>query len=166
MPVVDYGRIAEETKGKQDAAGVAAALKVKHAEASEVFFKSIEVALGKEIGKANPELDKHGLLTGHKAGGIAIVPKRFESQIRLCYGRTAFCEVNFDQTHSMIQVEMTGEGDGKGIAVPQVLNFHLSSSDSAAVARKFESEKEIPGEFGPVDIAEIVTEGLIRGYFA
>jgi hypothetical protein len=164
--MVDYGRIAEETKGKQDVAGLAAALKVKLGEDSEVFFKSIESRLAGEIDKANPELEKHGLLTGHKSGGIAIVPKRFESQIRLSYGRTAICEVNFDRTHAMIQVEMTGEPDAKGVAEPQLLSFHLTSSASGTVARKLESEREMPGEFGPGDIAEIVTEGLIRGYFA
>jgi hypothetical protein len=164
--MVDYGRIAEETKNKLDVAGLAAALKVKLGEDSETFFKGIESCLVSEIGKANPQLDKHGLLTGHKSGGIAIVPKRFESQVRLMYGRTAICEVNFDRTHAKIQIEMSGEPDAKGETAPQLMSFHLTSSDSGTVARKLESERETHGEFSPGDIAEIVVEGLIRGYFA
>jgi len=165
MAMADYAKIAGEAKAKQDAVRLAATEKLRQDEATSDFFKGIEAGLGNEIRKANPELLKHGLLTGHKAGGIAMPQQRFATQIRLSYGHTTFCEVNLDQTKSMVQVEMNGESDGRGLAVPEKLAFRIVCGDSGAKARKVESDEESSGEFGPGEIAEIVIIGLIRGHF-
>jgi hypothetical protein len=163
--MIDYGKIAAEEKAKQDALAVAVAEKQKLATASEVFFSNLETALGNEIGKANPELEKHGVLTGHKVGGIAMAPKRFESQIRMTYGRTAICEVNYESSNSTIQVEMTGEPDPDGPAKTHTIAFRVSHSETGSVAQKIESDGEVLGKFGAEEIAEVVIEGMIRGYF-
>lgn len=163
--MIDYGKIAAEEKAKQDAAALKVAEKLKLATASEVFFSSIESSLANEISKANPALEKHGVLTGHKTGGIAMAPKRFESQIRMTYGRTAICEVNYESANSTIQVEMTGEPDESGPAKTHTVAFRVSHSESGSIAQKIESDGEVLGKFGADEIAEVVIEGMIRGYF-
>jgi hypothetical protein len=163
--MADYGKIAQEEKSKQDAVGFAANAKLRDEEASSSFFKSIETGLNKEIGKANPELQKHGLLEGHQKGGITMPPKRFDTQIRLSYGQVAFCEVNYDQKGSMVNVEMVGEAKGGREAVPKKLAFHIANAASGAIAHKMDADQETAGDVGAGDIAEIVVEGLIRGYF-
>jgi hypothetical protein len=163
--MIDYGKIAAEEKAKQDAAALKVAEKQKLATASEVFFSNIEISLGNEISKANPELEKHGILTGHKVGGIALAPKRFDSQIRMTYGRTAICEVNYESANSTIQVEMTGEPDEHGPAKTHTIAFRVSHGKEGSVAQKVESDGEVLGKFGAEEIAEVVIEGMIRGYF-
>ncbi len=163
--MIDYEKIAREEKAKQDAVISAAIEKQKRDEASLGFFKNIEIALVEELQKANPELAKHGLLTGHKSGGISTDPKRFDTQVRLTYGRAASCEVNFDQANSMIQVEMVMEQIGEVPVAPQKLEFCVGFTQKGTIAGKVEAGKEPSGRFAPMDIAEIVLEGLIRGYF-
>lgn len=162
--MVDYGKVAEEERTKYDAAGFAATEGLKLKEASGLFFRDLETALSTEIGKANPELEKHGLLKGHKSGGIVLPPKRFASQIRLSYGRTATCEVNFDQTQSIIYLELTIEAETGGETEPQKMAFQVKNGAQGATAGKVESEQEPQGEFGTQEIAEIVILGLIRGH--
>jgi hypothetical protein len=162
--VVDYRKVAEEERAKHDAAGFAATEDLRQREASSVFFRELEVALAEEIRKANPELEKHGLLTGHKSSGIALPPKRFPTQIRLTYGRTASCEVNFDQSQRTIYLELTVEPETGGETEPQRLAFQVSGGPSGPVARKVESGQDTPGEFGTTEVAEIVILGLIRGH--
>jgi hypothetical protein len=163
--MIDYEKIAREEKAKQDAASLAATEKLKRDEASLVFFKNIEVALAEEIQKANPELAKYGLLTGHKTGGITTDQKRFDTQVRLTYGRAASCEVNFDQANSMIQVDMVMEQIGEVPVPPQKLAFCVGFTQTGTIAGKLEPGKEPTGRFAPKDIAEIVLAGLIRGHF-
>ena len=121
--MIDYEKIAREEKAKLDAAVTAATEKQKRDEASLIFFKNIEIGLAEEITKANPELAKYGLLTGHRTGGITIDQKRFDTQVRLTYGRASSCEVNFDQLNSMIEVEMVMEQIGEIAVPPQKLAF-------------------------------------------
>lgn len=154
-----------EVKAKLDAAGLAATQRQKAEEASQVFFQNVEIALRNELNKANPELQKHGLLTGHRAGGIAMDQKRFETQIRLTYGRASSCEVNFDQAHLMVLVEMSFDIDAGGKTAPQKLAFRLGHSGLGTVARKVEPDEKLSGEFGPGQVAEIVISGLIRSHF-
>ena len=163
--MIDYEKIAREEKAKQDAAVNAAIEKRKRDEASLLFFKSIEIGLAEEITKANPELQKYGLLTGHKTGGITMDQKRFDTQVRLTYGRAASCEVNFDQLNSMIQVEMVMEQIAETPVPPQKLAFCVGFTQSGTIAGKVEPGKEPSGRFAPKDIAEIVLAGMIRGYF-
>jgi hypothetical protein len=163
--MADYAKIASEAKAKQDAIALAAVEKLKLAEASSAFFKAIDTSLTKEINKANQELQKHGLLTGHRAAGIALTPKRFETQIRVNYGRTAICEVNFEQTHSRIQVELSIEPEAGGTPVISAMAFNLANGKTGAIARKLVAGQEAPGDFGAGEIAEIVVVGLIRCYF-
>jgi len=163
--MADYAKVAMEEKARHDAAGFAATEELKQKEASGVFFADLEAALIRELNKANPELEKHGLLKGHKAGGIMMPPKRFATQIRLSYGRNAACEVNFDQSQSMIQLEMNADAEMRGDAVHEKAVFRIRNSDAGAAARKVELEQETAGELGPGDIAEIVIVGLIRGHF-
>ncbi|MGA8730756.1 MAG: hypothetical protein WB608_18520 [Terracidiphilus sp.] len=163
--MIDYGKIAKEEKAKQDAALTAAAEKQKRDEASLVFFKNIEIALAEELQKANPELARHGLLTGHRSGGITIDQKRFDTQVRLTYGRASSCEVDFDQSNSMIQVDMIMEQIGEVPIPPQKLEFCVGFTQTGTIAGKVETGKQPSGRFAPRDIAEIVLEGLIRGYF-
>ncbi len=105
-------------------------MKQRREEASIAFFKNIEAALALELKKANPELHRYDLLVGHKAGGISMDPKRFETQVRLSYGRASSCEVNLDQANATIQVEMLGEPDASGIAVPRIDGFPGHSHSS------------------------------------
>jgi hypothetical protein len=163
--MIDYEKIAQEEKAKQDAAVTAAIEKQKRDEASLVFFKSIEFSLAEEITKANPELAKHGLLTGHKTGGITIDQKRFDTQVRLTYGRASSCEVNFDQLNSMIAVEMVMEQIGDTPIPPKKLAFCVGFTPSGTIAGKLEPGKQPSGRFAPKEIAEIVLAGMIRGYF-
>jgi hypothetical protein len=163
--LVDYSEIAAEAKAMQEAAALAAAERKKQEEASEAFFKAVEICLYEEVHKANPELHKCGLLTGDRAAGVSIVPKQFAAQIRFSYGLNLACEVNFDQTHSMIDVEMTGEPDRDGIPIRHRLDFRISRTETGAVARKVESEQETSGEYEAWQIAEILTVGIIRGHF-
>lgn len=163
--MIDYEKIAKEEKAKQDAVIVAAAEKRRRDEASLAFFKNVEISLVEEISRANPELQKYGLLSGHKSGGITMDQKRFDTQIRLTYGRAASCEVNFEQLNSMIQVEMVMEQVAETPVPPQKLNFCVGFTQSGTIAGKVEPGKEPSGRFGPKDIAEIVLAGMIRGYF-
>jgi hypothetical protein len=163
--MADYAKIAGEAKAKQDAIARAEVEKQKLVEASSAFLKAIETALTKEINKANQELQKHGLLTGHRAAGIAVTPKRFDTQIRVNYGRTAICEVNLEQTHSRIQVELSIEPEAGGPPVITPMAFNLANGKAGAVAHKVVAGQEATSEFGAGDIAEIVVVGLIRCYF-
>lgn len=162
--MVDYGKVAEEEKAKHDAAGFAATEDLRRKEASSVFFRELETALSTEIHKANPELEKHGLLKGHRSSGISFPPKRFATQIRLSYGRTASCEVNFDQSQSTIYLELTIEPESGGETVPQEMAFRIRNSEAGAIAHKVESEEVTSGEYGTGEVAEIVILGLIRGH--
>jgi len=152
-------------KAKQDAAAFAASEKQKKQEAFSAFFRNIEAGLGIEINKANPELLKHELLTGHKAAGLSMDPKRFETQIRVSYGRAATCEVNLDQAREVVLVEMIGEPDANGAAVPQSLIFGLTHSESGTIAHELNDDGEASGEFGGGEIAQCVITGIIRGHF-
>lgn len=163
MSVIDYAKIAQEEKAKQDAIAFAAIEKQRQEEASREFFKCIEAGLANEMMKANPELQKYGLLTGHKTGGISMDAKRFETQIRLTYGRAASCEVNFDQPHAMVQVDLILEQSGP--AVPQKVAFRIGKSSSGTVAGRILPDQEPMGRFLAEEIAEIVVAGLIRGHF-
>lgn len=154
-----------EEKAKENAAILAATEKLKREAASSLFFKSIEIGLGDEMMKANPELLKHGLLSGPKMGGITMDPKRFETQIRVTYGRAAFCEVNFDQGNSTVLIEMTLDQGADKPAPPQKLAFRVGYTNSGPVAGKVEGDQEPSGRFGAEEIAQIVIAGIIRGYF-
>jgi len=163
--MIDYAKIAREERAKQDAASRAAAEKQKREEASIAFFKNIEAALAIELKKANPELHKHELLVGHKAGGITMDPKRFETQVRLSYGRAASCEVNLDQANATVQVEMLGEPDASGIATPTGMLFQVAHNPAGSIAQRLGPGEQVSGRFGPEEIAEVVVAGLIRSRF-
>jgi hypothetical protein len=165
MLMIDYGKIARDERAKQDAASNAAAQKQRREEASIAFFKNIEASLAIELKKANPELHKYDLLVGHKAGGISMDPKRFETQVRLSYGRASSCEVNLDQANATIQVEMHGEPDASGIAVPQSMLFQVTHNQAGSAAQRLGPDQQVSGQFGPEDIAELVVAGLIRSQF-
>lgn len=163
--MVDYSEIAAEAKAMQEAAALAAAERKRQEEASEAFFKALENCVYDEVYKANPELDKYGLLTGDRVAGVTVVPKQFAAQIRFNYGRNLACEVNYDQTHSTIDVEMTGEPNSDGTVNRQRLVFHISRTDMGAVAHKVESDQEMSGELEAWQIAETLVVGIIRGHF-
>ncbi|HET6168653.1 MAG TPA: hypothetical protein VFE01_00675 [Terracidiphilus sp.] len=163
--MIDYEKIAREEKSKLDAVVTAAIEKQKRDEASLAFFKSIELALAEEITKANPELARYGLLTGHRTGGISIDQKRFDTQVRLTYGRALSCEVNFDQPKSMIEVDMVMEQIGDVPVPPKKLAYCVGFTPSGTIAGKVEPGKEPSGRFAPKEIAEIVLSGMIRGNF-
>ncbi len=163
--MIDYAKLAREERAKQQAAINAAAEKQRREEACIVFFKNIEATLAIELKKANPELHKNELLVGHKAGGITMDPKRFETQVRLSYGRASSCEVNLDQANATVQVEMLGEPDASGIAVPESMLFRVIHNHSGSVAQRLGPEQQVSGPYGPVEIAELVVAGLIRSRF-
>ena len=136
--MIDYEKIAREEKSKLDAAVTAAIEKQKRDEASMAFFKSIELGLAEEITRANPELAKYGLLTGHRTGGITVDQKRFDTQVRLTYGRAASCEVNFDQPNSMIEIEMVMEQIADVPVPPKKMAFCVGFTSSGTIAGKVE----------------------------
>lgn len=160
--MADYEKIAGEVKARGSAALAVEAAKQEQSQALALFFKRIEFSLGEEINEANPALFEQGLLIGDKVGGITKAQNVFETQIVLAYGKAARCEVNLDSDQSVVQVEMLGEANERGIVVPQKLAFQLYNGVSGVYGIK---PCKNSGEFGAKRIAEIIVEGMIRGYF-
>jgi hypothetical protein len=166
--MADYAKIAAETRERFNARASAAKEKLRQREVAKDFFKAVEAGLASELLKANPELKAHGLAVGRKSGGIAMPMKRFDSQIRLNYGQSAFSEVNYDESLMVISIEMQGEPEEGAVSMVHKLSFQVipgGDGDSGATARRIIPDEELGAEYPAIVIAETVIGGLIRGFY-
>jgi hypothetical protein len=163
--MVDYAKLAEDEKARQDAAHAATEAERQREKALRDFFDSVETHLSEEMNKANEELGKRGdpTFSGSQR------PFKNEERIDIAYGTRSPCCKLILQTAavevglSRIVVELFGDsGDAIGRT-----EFVLEGETSALKAYKslVEGFPDHGVEITPAEIAQQIVPGIIRGHF-
>jgi hypothetical protein len=164
--MVDYGKLIDEEKAREDSA-IAAAEALKKREIDLVsFFRSVEINLGEEMARANVELKKRGapVIEG------PFRPLKDEEKIGLAFGkRRPSCRLTLQSTFaqigiSRIQVELfdeTGASIGKKDYVIEGEAGALKAYQSL-----IEGFPDHNAEVSASEIAQEIVTGIIRGRFA
>jgi hypothetical protein len=164
--VVDYGKLIEDEKARQDS-GIALA-EARRAREIEVvaLFRNVEIDLGREMARANEELKKRGAPTINGP----FRPVKDEEKIDLTFGlRKPACRLTLQNTApevglSRIHVELFDE------ATKLIAQTDFVIEGEATNLRAYKSLVEgFPDRGSPVDSAEMAAEivpGIIRGRFS
>jgi hypothetical protein len=164
--MVDYAKLVEEEKARQDSTLSSAEIQKRRATDLVDLFREIEIALGEEVTKANQELSKSGAPT--ISGPFR--PAIGEERIELALGTVdPACRLTIQSTAtqlalSRIVVELFGE-TGASIAHTEYV-----TEDQVLPLKVYKSLVEgFPdrdAETTPSAIAQEIVPGIIRGQFA
>jgi hypothetical protein len=162
--VVDYAKLAEEEKERQDAAHAAAEAEHSRQKTLLDFFDSVETHLSEEISKANQELGKRGdpTFSGPNRSSNG------EERIDLAYGsRNPACKLTLQTTAelglSRILVELlsdTGDMVGSTDYVMEQEGLELRAYKSLV-----EGFPDHASAVTSAEIAQQIVPGIIRGRF-
>jgi len=163
--MADYGELAEEVKLQQEETAGAAGVAVSQQQSAKAFVDAVRESLRKEIGKANPELEQRGLLTGALAGGVTMESGQTEKAIRIQFGANRFCNVTFSTEDYSVDVSLEEIEGQVGLAVNDVASFSIGFEGSDALAFREiaeEAEERIAG-LTPDQLAEFLIVAIVRG---
>lgn len=164
--MVDYGKLIDEERNRRDSALAGAEARKEREIELVAFFRSVEIALGEEMAKANEVLRRRGAPT--IAGPFR--PVKTEEQIEVTFGtRTAACQLRLESVAkesgpSRLAVDLL---DSTGQIRDRI--HYLLEGEGADVKAYKPLVEDFPDPGGvstPEMIAQEIVPGIIRGYFA
>lgn len=163
--MVDYAKLAEEEKARQESAHAAAEAERLRARALRDFFDNVEIYLREEINKANEELGKRGDPTLSDPQR----PFKNEERVDLAYGiRNPGCKLILQTTAvevglSRIVVELFD--DSGGVIGRTEFVLEGDALDLKAYESLVEGFPDRSAEVSAAEIAQKIVPGIIRGRF-
>jgi endonuclease/exonuclease/phosphatase (EEP) superfamily protein YafD len=163
--MVDYAKLIQEETARKGSAIAAAEAQWKLEIDLIAFFRSVEIALGEEMAKANVELKRRGAPT--ISGPFR--PMKNDEKIELAFGtRRPCCRLTLQGTvlstkQSAIVVELFddhGQQMGKTKYV-----IEAGPSDVKAFRTLVEGFPDRAAEVTSTEIAQEIVSGIIRGRF-
>ncbi len=164
--MVDYGRLLDEEQARRDSAIANAAAQRKREIELVAFFRSVEIALGQEMMKANQELRRRGAPTIEGP----FRPRKGEEQIELALGarrpagRLTLESINPQVGLSRMKVELINDA-GELTGRMQYL-LEGEAADVKAYKPLVEGFPDRGAVHSPEEIAQEIVPGIIRGRFA
>lgn len=163
--MVDYGKLIEEEKARQNSAIAAANARREREVDLIAFFRNVEIELGLEMAKANVELKKRGApaITG------PFRPVKGEETIELAFGtRAPRCKLSLLTTSAHvglaeIVVELLDE-TGVFIGRKKYV-IEGESKELKAYQSLVEGFPDRSAEAASSTIAQEIVSGIIRGRF-
>ena len=164
--MVDYGRLIDEEESRQDSALANLEAQNKREIELVAFFRNVEIALGKEMAKANQELKRRGVPT---IGG-PFRPDKGEELIELTFGnRRPCCRLKLESIAkevglSRISVELLNDAN----ALTHRVHYLLEGADVNVKAYRplVEDFPDKGAECTDAEIAQEIVPGILRGRFA
>jgi hypothetical protein len=163
--MVDYGRLLDEEQSRRNSAIANAEVQRKREIELVAFFRSVEIALGEEMAKANHELKRRGAPTIEGP----FRPIKGEEQIELTFGkRGPACRLTLESIDPLIglsrlKVELIDD------AHDIVSRMHYLLEGEAAHVKAYKPLVEGFPDRGatnsPEEIAQEIVPGIIRGRF-
>jgi len=164
--MVDYGKLLDEEKARRESAIANAEAQRKREIELVAFFRSVEIALGQEMAKANQELKRRGV------PGIEgpFRPRKGEEQIELTFGaRRPACRLTLESQAplmglSRMKVELLDEARD----ITARMHYLLEGEAETVKAYKplVEGFPDRGSASSPQEIAQEIVPGIIRGRFA
>lgn len=163
---VDYGKLIDEEKTRQDSA-IAAAEAQKRREIDLIaFFRSVEIELGREMARANVELKKRG--SPVIAGPFR--PLREEERIELTFGtRQPCCRLTLQGIDiaaglASIQAELLDSRERTTSRIQYIIEGE--GQTLRAYRPLVEGVPDRAAELTAAQLAQEVVPGIIRGRFS
>ena len=168
--MVDYAKLLDEEKARRDSAIANAEAQRKREIELVAFFRSVEIALGMEMAKANQELKRRGapLIEGPFRPGK--IGQEREEQIELSFGnRRPACRLTLESIArqiglSRVKVELLD--DSNEVASRMHYLLEGESADVKAFKPLVEGFPDRGWVCSPEEIAQEIVPGIIRGRFA
>jgi hypothetical protein len=164
--MVDYAKLLDEEQARRNSAIANAEAQRKREIELVAFFRSVEIALGQEMMKANQELKRRGAPTIEGP----FRPVRGEEQFEFAFGpRTPACRLTLDSIDplmglSRIKVELLNEQQNAAASMQYLLEGE--AADVKAYKPLVENFPDRGTVHSPEEIAQEIIPGIIRGRFA
>jgi hypothetical protein len=163
--MVDYGKLLDEERARRDSAIANAEAQRRREIELVAFFRSVEIAIGEEMAKANKELKRRGapLIEG------PFRPVKGEEQIELTFGnRRPACRLTLESIArqmglSRMKVELLEESGNIGGGMVYLLEGE--AADVKAYKPLVEGFPDRGAVCSPGEIAQETVPGMIRGRF-
>lgn len=164
--MVDYAKLIGEETARKDSAISTAEAQWKLEIDLLAFFRSVEIALGEEMAKANVELRKRAAptITG------PFRPDKCEERIELAFGTRRPCcrltlrRITLGTTLSAISVELFDDL-GQKLGKTEFM-IEPQTSSLKAFRTLVEGFPDRSAEISSTEIAQEIVSGIIRGRFA
>jgi hypothetical protein len=164
--MVDYAKLLDEEKARRDSAVANAEAQRRREIELVAFFRSVEIAVGQEMAKANLELKRRGAPT--IAGPFR--PVKGEEHIELTFGsRRPACQLTLESLDplmglSRLKVELLDEARN----VVGRMQYLLEGEEQNVKAYKplVEGFPDRGSAVPPEEIAQEIVPGIIRGRLA
>lgn len=165
MAMIDYGKLLDEEKARRDSAIANAEAQRRREIELVAFFRSVEIAVGQEMAKANLELKRRG---APKIEG-PYRPVKGEEQIELTFGsQRPICRLALESIDplmglSRLKVELLDEARN----VAGRMQYLLEGEEQNVKAYKplVEGFPDRGSVSSPEEIAQEIVPGIIRGRF-
>jgi len=163
--MVDYAKLLDEEKARRDSAIANAEAKRRREIELVAFFRSVEIALGQEMAKANQELKRRGAPTIDGP----FRPIREEELIELTFGtRRPACRLTLESLDplmglSRMKVELLD--DARNVAGRMHYLLEGESENVEVFKPLVEGFPDRGSEHSPDEIAQEIVPGIIRGRF-
>ena len=164
--MVDYAKLLDEEKARKDSASANAEARRKREIELVAFFRSVEIALGQEMAKANQELKRRGAPT--IAGPLR--PVKDGEQIELAFGtRKPACRLTLESIDplmglSRIKIELFD--DARNVAGRMQFLLEGEAENVKAYKPLVEGFPDRGSVNSPDEIAQEIMPAIIRGRFA
>jgi hypothetical protein len=163
--MVDYGKLLDEEKARKDSAIANAEAQRRREIELVAFFRSVEIALGQEMAKANQELKRRG---APKIEG-PFRPRKGEEQIELTFGlRKPACRLTLESIDPLMGLSrMKAELLDEAHNVIGRMQYFLEGEAENVKAYKplVEGFPDRGSVHSPEEIAQEIVPGMIRGRF-
>jgi len=164
--MVDYAKLLDEEKARRDSATANAEARRRREIELVAFFRSVEIALGQEMAKANQELKRRGAPTIEGP----IRPRKAEEQIELTFGtRKPACRLTLESLDPLMGLSrMTVEllDEARNVAARMHYLLEGEAQDVKAYKPMVEGFPDRGSVISPDEIAQEIVPGIIRGRFA
>lgn len=163
--MVDYGKLLDEEKARRDSSLANAEAQRKREIELLAFFRSVEIALGEEMAKANVELKRRG---APKIEG-PFRPVKDEESIELTFGvRRPACRLTLESLDplmglSRMKVELFDDAQNIGGRMHYLLEGE--AANVKAYKPLVEGFPDRGTTHSPNEIAQEIVPGIIRGRF-
>jgi hypothetical protein len=168
--MVDYGKLLDEERARRESAIANAEAQRRREIELVAFFRSVEIAVGEEMAKANGELKRRGVPQIEGPFRPGKVGNAGEEQIELTFGvRRPACRLTLESIArqmglSRMKVELLDDGH----QVTGRMHYLLEgeAADVKAYKPLVEGFPDRGSVLSPEEIAQEIVPGIIRGRFA
>jgi hypothetical protein len=153
--VIDYAKLAEIAKAKQDAGQLATKRQSRQRSYPNLFFERVKTHIVEEMDKANAELRKRGAETI-----IRNYMPSYSGKICLTYGTYLLCCVEFEAQAegSLIKAVISGPPNGYEIARKE---YSVSQDDSVVERHESKDGGSVVAVSGPDGVAEDIISSIL-----